>query len=618
MNKQELVHLNLEQVRLEGTNLFIRGWIFCEGYFLDTVQLLFEQEDGNVIKASAALQRRDDVKCVMGPKLCGNCGIEVEMDYFSPQNCRLKLQIMVAGQKIIMDTKEVILANGMGKFSCHILQGGQKPEFPELKIFDDWLKREKIQPCIGRKKTTATCNIGILGEKWSEKEIRYLHKLIWQLQHFTRRKRQIRFFRIGEPIQIDTLSDELAGWNRDMEQLGCFSKEMLPWVLLKWDLDVCLMPTDLDRLGDIRKKIKACNRQILSEKEGCYPRKVLFLIDYYSYAARYRVEHLQEQLLYQGIASDFRLLAETPGMDLSGYGAIVVYRCKDVKLVTALVERAKNREISMYYDVDDYIFDFDAIAGLDFLQLEEYRDFKRESLDIRCCMKLFSHMIVSTEQLKKGILQILPQANVWINRNVASMEMRYLSERALEKKHRDDGRYRIGYFSGSGTHNQDFEMVAPVLVKIMQHYTQVELIVAGCMELPRCMACVAERVHKLEFMDWRQLPFCIAEVDLNIQPLQDTFFHSCKSENKWMEAALVKTVTIASQNEELEQVISDGIDGLLCRTSAQWEKTIIELIENPDWARQIAQNAYDKVSENYLTSKIEKELLHQLENDVKA
>ena len=49
--------------------------------------------------------------------------------------------------------------------------------------------------------------------------------------------------------------------------------------------------------------------------------------------------------------------------------------------------------------------------------------------------------------------------------------------------------------------------------------------------------------------NWRQLPQLIASVDINIAPLQDTVFNRAKSENKWVEAALVKVPTIASDVE---------------------------------------------------------------------
>ena len=56
-------------------------------------------------------------------------------------------------------------------------------------------------------------------------------------------------------------------------------------------------------------------------------------------------------------------------------------------------------------------------------------------------------------------------------------------------------------------------------------------------------------------MDWKQLPSVMAGIDINLMPLEDSIFHCSKSENKWMEAALVKVPSVMSRNREMEGVI---------------------------------------------------------------
>ena len=48
-------------------------------------------------------------------------------------------------------------------------------------------------------------------------------------------------------------------------------------------------------------------------------------------------------------------------------------------------------------------------------------------------------------------------------------------------------------------------------------------------------------------MDWKQLPSVMAGIDINLMPLEDSIFHCSKSENKWMEAALVKVPSVMSR-----------------------------------------------------------------------
>ena len=52
------------------------------------------------------------------------------------------------------------------------------------------------------------------------------------------------------------------------------------------------------------------------------------------------------------------------------------------------------------------------------------------------------------------------------------------------------------------------------------------------------------------------------QLDINLAPLEESLFNEAKSENKWMEAALVKVPTIAS-NVGAFKVINNNEDGIL-------------------------------------------------------
>ena len=65
----------------------------------------------------------------------------------------------------------------------------------------------------------------------------------------------------------------------------------------------------------------------------------------------------------------------------------------------------------------------------------------------------------------------------------------------------------------------------------------------------------SSQIIRKTFIDWRELPEIISNVDINIAPIENTIFNTAKSENKWMEAALVKVPTIASNVGAFKQVI---------------------------------------------------------------
>lgn len=72
------------------------------------------------------------------------------------------------------------------------------------------------------------------------------------------------------------------------------------------------------------------------------------------------------------------------------------------------------------------------------------------------------------------------------------------------------------------------------------------------------------------FVDWKKLPSLIAEVDINLAPLEQSIFNEAKSENKWVEAALVKVPTVASNVGAFQRMIVSGETGILCDTEEEW------------------------------------------------
>ena len=89
--------------------------------------------------------------------------------------------------------------------------------------------------------------------------------------------------------------------------------------------------------------------------------------------------------------------------------------------------------------------------------------------------------ITTTTHLQQEMLHYVPE--VLINRNTASEEMEKLSDKALQSKKELD-HIHIGYFSGSITHNDDFNMIMPVIIELMKTYHHLKLHIVGELELP--------------------------------------------------------------------------------------------------------------------------------------
>lgn len=90
-------------------------------------------------------------------------------------------------------------------------------------------------------------------------------------------------------------------------------------------------------------------------------------------------------------------------------------------------------------------------------------------------------------------------------------------------------------------------------------------------------------------------------MDINLAPLTDTIFNRAKSENKWVEAALVQTVTAASNLGAFAEMVQDGEDGVLCRDEAEWLEKLQWLIDDEPARKAIAGRAYGRCSRECVT-----------------
>lgn len=498
-------------------------------------------------------------------------------------------------------------------------------------------------PPISRKyKTTQTLNIGLLGVLCYKKGLDVVKEMV----------REIEKQNLNIRIRLIGVSDEEID-GPVFSYTGRYTREMLPKLTLEEDIDVFFipsiwpetfsyttseimsmkMPIAVFHIGAPVERVARYDRGIILDKtdaasvlaeisrfakEVCHfgempvhEERILFLGEEISFASRYRVEHLREQLLCHGYASDFLQMEEVEQCRLKDYKTVVFYRCSDEEGVSRIVHKAEELKIPVYYDIDDLIFDYDKISSLHFLEGEEYKDFSSTTNKIHTCMDQCRGYITSTETLAKEISAEFPGKPVVVNRNTASMEMQILSHDAFTNKVPEKENVYIGYFSGSKTHDRDFAIIEDALIEMMEKYPQVTLKLVGVLSEDK-MKRFQNRIEKLGFMEWQKLPEVLAGIDINLMPLENTVFHCCKSENKWMEAALVKVPSVMSRNKELEPLIENGVEGFLCSTKEEWAEALETLITDSERRQNMGKAANKKVLEKYVTQKTGQETVEFL------
>lgn len=341
--------------------------------------------------------------------------------------------------------------------------------------------------------------------------------------------------------------------------------------------------------------------------------------------SRYRVSHQREQLLASNIASN-EVLYEDLTLDLvKKYRVFIFYRCPYTDMIGKFIEAAKKSNKTVLYDIDDLVIDTkytDQVKYLSTITKEEKDNYDEGVRRMQKTLLLCEAAITTTERLANELKKYVPE--VFINRNTASERMVELSNFAIyyrdvlpdmdpqkvvkqEKKlqqeyinirNERDKKVRLGYFSGSITHNDDFLMILPVIIKLLSEYDNLELSIVGELDIPDDLLPFKNRINVLPFVKWGELPQLISSVDINLVPMENTIFNEAKSENKWVEAALVKVVTIASNVGAFRHMMKDYETGFLCDNNEEWYEKLKLLIENKEKRKIIAQQAYEYVNKN--------------------
>lgn len=182
------------------------------------------------------------------------------------------------------------------------------------------------------------------------------------------------------------------------------------------------------------------------------------------------------------------------------------------------------------------------------------------------------------------------------------------------KGNQDQNKIKIGW-QGSTTHFADLKMVMPVLKKLMLKYPQLQLEFMGGVEIHQVRDLFGEfrdeDFRRVTIMggtpSWVGYPYKLSKTkwDIGICPLIDDEFNRNKSHIKWMEYATYKIPAVASAVYPYQEpingvkVIEHGKTGFLAKTEDDWEKYLTELIENESLRKEIGENAYQYVKENW-------------------
>ena len=171
---------------------------------------------------------------------------------------------------------------------------------------------------------------------------------------------------------------------------------------------------------------------------------------------------------------------------------------------------------------------------------------------------------------------------------------------------------RLGYFSGTISHNKDFAVITDVLIEIMDKFPQVALFLVGPLDLESSLNKFKNRIKQLPYVPRHKHFENIAKVDINLAPLEiGNPFCESKSELKFFEAGILGVPTIAAATQTFIEAIEDGVDGFIANSTRDWIEKLQKLIENKDLRIEMGKKAREKTLDKYTTKSAKNESYNQ-------
>ncbi|MDF3128817.1 glycosyltransferase [Kiritimatiellaeota bacterium B1221] len=302
--------------------------------------------------------------------------------------------------------------------------------------------------------------------------------------------------------------------------------------------------------------------------------------------------------------NDFHRIEEV----LQKIQTLVICRVQFSFYTETLLVLAKKYGVNVVYDIDDYVFDPSIATTLmqtlnqPFEEAEEadwnfwFSYTSRHGELLKRCDSLVCTNTFLAEKLSAYAgksTEIIPN---FINSFQSEISHEILMQK-IQAGFKRDAQIHIGYFSGTPTHNRDFAIVSHALANILDKNPEAILRIAGYLEFPAHLKPHLDRIEFIPFQNFIALQNSIAQVEINIAPLQINDFTNCKSELKLFESSIVGTQTLASPSYTYAKAISHGQNGYLAR-EGEWEDTLQHIIDTIDFWPQQAERVRD---ENYIT-----------------
>jgi glycosyltransferase involved in cell wall biosynthesis len=246
---------------------------------------------------------------------------------------------------------------------------------------------------------------------------------------------------------------------------------------------------------------------------------------------------------------------------------------------------------ALVYETDDDIFAADLAPGAE--------DWLERDLVER--MLALADLVTTTTPVLAARLSRRTQAPVRVIRNALDPAC-YGAARRPGRTGRAPGDPRLVYHGVAGRIH-DYEIARPAVDAVAREFPALRRVWLGA-TTSEIAGAVDETRPWVAGLPGFAAALVAADPDIGLAPLADTSYNRARSELHWLEYALAGAPTIASGFADAGPYdpIRDGVDGLIARTPADWERHLRALAGSPALRAEIAGRARERVLADYSVS----------------
>lgn len=322
----------------------------------------------------------------------------------------------------------------------------------------------------------------------------------------------------------------------------------------------------------------------------------------------HRVFHFQDKLKllkipYFTISNN--IISRLSIDSLTNFDLLYIHRSNTEGKILDLINQYHKLKKKIIYDIDDLIFDENKINNITFIKkggknsCKNFIDQSRQHLKI---MKMADLVTTPTDFLSNYINKKFKIPTAVLRNHIDQNNLdkgKFIFNKNNNSKNTNNI-VTISYFPGTKTHQKDFETIEKILFNLLSKYPNLRLKIVGELSLENLPEKIKKQIIKQKKVPYKKIMEINKGIDINLAPLEmKNDFCEGKSELKYFFAGACGIPTIASATDAFKYAINDKKNGYLCYKSKDWEKYLIELIEDKNKRIKVGKTAFKEVNHKY-------------------